>query len=421
MARHFRFLRYLPSLWPILLLLIPPQGCSQVEPASAPSAGAQRIRVRLVESATSIQLGATGNVQLRLDSSQASQVFRIPTDTPLTLAGNVWQLGSAPIGQGVLTIQVAQGDLLRVNHTAYRGFIRLFPVGADRFDVVNDLNVDDYLQGVVAVEMYHNWHFEAFKAQAVVARTYALYESHSEGASRYWDIYGDQRSQAYGGAPAETELSRQAVMATAGLVLTTGPGEGHIFKAYFTSCCGGVSQAASDAFPGDPYIMPLSEQYRGPCCNASKYFNWGPIAVTKGELTRRFHIWAINQSRVVGHAIPETNMGAVYKIEVQTVNRYGRPSRVLVTDDRGVQYSLAAEQMRAAVNTDAAAGTTLPSSFCKINGGPNLDTVTFYDGHGFGHGVGMCQYCAEAQAAAGERYDQILFAAYPTAKLVRAY
>jgi stage II sporulation protein D len=421
MARRFSYLRFLSSLWPMLLLLIPPQGCSQVEPQRPPSATSQRIRVRLVESAASIQLGASGTVQMRLDSSTSPHLFRIPTDTAIRLSNNVWEVGDTPIGQGVLTIQVSPGDLLRVNHVAYRGYFRCFPVGADRFDAVNDLDVDDYLQGVVAVEMYHNWHFEAFKAQSVVARTYALYEAHSDGASRYWDVYGDQRSQMYGGTPAETELSRQAVLSTAGIVLTTGAGEGHIFKTYFTSCCGGVSQAAADAFPGDPYIMPLSEQYRGACCNASKYFNWGPITIAKSELTRRFHLWATNQSRVVGHAIPETNMGEIVRIDVQAVNRYGRPSRILVTDDRGTQYSLAAEQMRAAVNTDAAAGTTLPSSFCKINGGPVSPSVTFYEGHGFGHGVGMCQYCAEAQASAGERYDQILYAAYPGAKLVRAY
>jgi stage II sporulation protein D len=94
---------------------------------------------------------------------------------------------------------------------------------------------------------------------------------------------------------------------------------------------------------------------------------------------------------------------------------------VLITDSRGVQYSLAAEDMRAAVNTDAAFGSALPSSFCRINGDPNLDSVTFFDGHGFGHGVGMCQWCAEARAQAGQSAEQILLASYPEAKLIRAY
>ena len=115
------------------------------------------------------------------------------------------------------------------------------------------------------------------------------------------------------------------------------------------------------------------------------------------------------------------NMADVYRMDVAQMNRYGRPSRVLVSDSRGARFNWSAEDLRAAVNTDAASGTTLPSSFCRINGNPNSDSVTFFDGHGFGHGVGMCQWCAESQAAAGGTAGQILLQAYPQAKLVRAY
>ncbi len=225
----------------------------------------------------------------------------------------------------------------------------------------------------------------------------------------------------YGGINGETSKSRQAVAATSGVVLTYGPGDGTIFKAYFSSCCGGVTQAASDAFPGEPYIPPLGEQSHGACCNGSKYFNWGPITIRKTELTRRIHLWSERRSRELGRAISELNIAGVYRIDLQGVNRYGRPNRVLVTDTRGVQYSWPAEQLRSAMNTDAPPGPTLPSSYCKINGDPNSDSVTFYEGHGFGHGVGMCQWCAEARAAEGQNFAQILVDAYPQAKMVRAY
>jgi SpoIID/LytB domain protein len=123
----------------------------------------------------------------------------------------------------------------------------------------------------------------------------------------------------------------------------------------------------------------------------------------------------------MGRPIAEQNMAAVYRIDLQQVNRYGRPNRILITDSHGVQFSWPAEQLRTAVNTDAQSGPTLPSSFCKINSDPNSPTVTFYEGHGFGHGVGMCQWCAEARAAAGQNFEQILVDAYPQAKLVPAY
>ncbi|HUD83790.1 MAG TPA: hypothetical protein VMQ67_09820, partial [Candidatus Saccharimonadales bacterium] len=152
-----------------------------------------------------------------------------------------------------------------------------------------------------------------------------------------------------------------------------------------------------------------------------KYFNWGPIVIRKDELAKRFHAWADHRAKILGHDIPEAKIAGVYRIDLDKVNRYGRPQRILVTDTNGVQYSWPAEQIRSAVNQNANGGPTLPSSFCKINGDPNSDSITFYDGHGFGHGVGMCQYCAQAQAAQGERAEQILVQAYPGANLVRGY
>ena len=165
--------------------------------------------------------------------------------------------------------------------------------------------------------------------------------------------------------PEKRAKSRQAVAQTQGLVLTYGPGYGVIFKAYFSSCCGGVTQAASDAFPGEPYIPPLAEQSHGAYCNGSKYFNWGPIMISKTELTRRFHIWARAKATEMGRPIAESNMANVYRIDLQQSNRYGRPSRVLVTDARGIQFSWPAEQLRTAVNTDATPAQPFPAASAK--------------------------------------------------------
>ena len=79
----------------------------------------------------------------------------------------------------------------------------------------------------------------------------------------------------YGGMTGETAKSRQAVAQTQGIVLTYGPGYGVIFKAYFSSCCGGVTQAASDAFPGEPYIPPLAEQSHGDTLQRLEIFQLG--------------------------------------------------------------------------------------------------------------------------------------------------
>jgi stage II sporulation protein D len=332
---------------------------------------------------------------------------------PIALSANGWRIGNITYGSGELTVQPAQIGSVSVNGQSYRGQYRLVPVAAGKFDVVNDVNIDDYLKSVVSKELLWNWHEEAYRAQAIVARTYALYEWRMAGTGRHWDLYPDQRSQVYGGLAAETAKSRDAVDFTRGVVVAYGPeGQEKIFKAYFSSCCGGISQSGADAF-GEPYIEPLSDQNNGSTCNASPKFNWGPIVIRKDELTRRFRLWGEKKNRI------EKNMAEVSRIDIQAVNRFGRPTRFQVTDARGTKYSWTGEELRWAVNTSAQEGTTLNSSFCKIINAP--DAIHFVEGHGWGHGVGMCQWCAQRRALDGMQCEDIVLAAYLRARLVRAY
>ena len=226
-----------------------------------------------------------------------------------------------------------------------------------------------------------------------------------DGLNRQWDVYSDTRSQAYGGIASETDKSRQAVDSTAGIVLAYGPaGNEHIFEAFFSSCCGGITQSAYDAMGGPP-IPPLMEQNVGALCNASPKFNWGPIVLTKVELTRRIKLWGTRRSH------PIKDMTSLDRIDVQYVNRYGRPISFLITDTRGTKYLFNSEHFRAACDTDAGTGPTLPSAFCKPVVQP--DSIAFVEGHGLGHGIGMCQYCAEARAEQGMTAEQILALAFP--------
>lgn len=333
---------------------------------------------------------------------------------PVGLSGNGgWRIGNITYGSGELTIQPAQVGSVSINGQAYRGNYRLVPVAGGKFDVVNDVHIDDYLKSVVSKELLWNWHEEAYRAQAIVARTYALYEWRTAGTGRHWDLYPDQRSQVYGGLSAETSKSREAVDYTRGIVVAYGPpGQERIFKAYFSSCCGGVSQSAADAF-GDSYVEPLSDQSVNSLCNASPRFNWGPVIVGKDELTRRFRAWGARKGR------PEKDMAPVSRIDIQATNRWGRPTRFLVTDARGTRYSCTGEELRWAVNTQAQEGSTLYSSFCKIINSP--DSVHFVEGHGWGHGVGLCQWCAQRRAELGMRHEDIVLAAFQKAVLVHAY
>lgn len=403
----------------LLVGLLLPLGCTSSVQSVGTTANAPIIRVRLLTAVDTVTLSCTVPPTVQIANGPTTQL-NSPRNAVfnLSLSPRGWIAGNATLGGAVgsaLHLQPTKEGSVSINGVNYRGHFRLIPVGGgNKFDVVNELDVDAYLASVVSKEMLAGWHPEAYKAQAIVARTYAIYEKQTAGLDRYWDVWPDTRSQVYGGIPAETTKSRDAVAATAGIVVAhnNAQGEPKIFKAYFSSCCGGISQSASDAF-GDPYIDPLTDQDVHSACRASTRFNWGPIVIDKAELTKRFIAFGQKRNR------PEQNMAPIARIDIQLQNRYGRPVRFVVADMRNNRYSLSGEEFRWAVNTNAAEGTTLYSSFVKIIN--DSDKIRFVEGHGWGHGVGMCQWCAQARAEAGLPHEDIVTAAYPTALLVRAY
>jgi stage II sporulation protein D len=410
----------------LLALLLSPLGCSQdMQSGSSVNSLSPHVRVRILENQNNVSILATRAPVVQSGADPAISLNLPPGQgVNLSLTAGGWQIGNQTLGTGELVIEPTRVGSVRVDGMPYRGKYRFVPVGPGRFDVVNDVEVDDYLMGVIAKELLSNWEEETYKAQAIVARTYALYEMKTSPAGSYWDVYPDQRSQVYGGMAAETMKSRLAVEKTRGVVVAYGPpGQEKIFRAYFSSCCGGITQSAVDGFGfEEPHIAPLSDQNVHGLCSASPRFNWGPVVIRKDELTRRFRLFGARRTQKPDDiASAVKSMAGLLSIEVAPggVNQSGRPVRFIVTDVRKVKYSFTGEELRTAINTDAPKDSTVYSSFFKIVN--DVDSVHFVEGHGWGHGVGMCQWCAEARAELGMRHEDIVLAAFQRAVLVKAY
>ncbi len=397
----------------ITIALIP-QGCGQGANRSASRQGAPVVRVLIMENVASVQIGATDPPTIHAASGLVSRIgLAGGSQATIALTPAGWRIGDFPFGSGELRIDPSKEGDVAIDGHAYRGKFRLIPKSLNKFDVVNDVDIDSYLMGVLAKELLPAWHPSAYRAQAIVARTYAIYCARTSSAGAGYDLFSDTRSQVYGGISAESAKSRDAVEATRGIVVAAGePGQERIFKAYFSSCCGGITQSAVVAF-GDPPNEALSEQSNGNRCAISPHFSWGPVKLSKAEVTRRLRLWGTR------HDLPEKSIGDVSKIEILSTNRYGRPESFTVLDRSGRLYRLGCEDLRVAMGTDATDGNKLPSSFCRpVNG---IDTIQFADGHGLGHGVGMCQWCAQAEATAGISHERIVLQAFPKSVLVKAY
>ena len=291
-----------------------------------------------------------------------------------------------------------------------------------RMDAVELVGLEAYLPGVLDRELYASWSPEAFAAQAVAARSYALWEVEVErraaaaGEAHGFDLEATTASQAYGGV-AQNPKADAAVAATRGVVLAWA---GRVLPAFYSSAVGGPGGDAAHTFPGRaPDLPPLRGVEHGTRDAASPRFAWGPVQRHGLALTRRIAAWGErNRDPVAG-------LVNLVRIEPAAANRAGRLAVYRLHDASGATYLLRADALRHACNTPAAGLPAITAATRLYSGDFRVKRAAagfvFYAGRGFGHGVGMSQWGAQGMAGEGHAYPAILAAYYPGATLVRAY
>ncbi len=290
----------------------------------------------------------------------------------------------------------------------YRGAIQIVTLPNGKYIAVNVVPIETYLAGVLSRELYPHWSVTAYEAQAVAARTYAVYQMATEGRSRQWDVVGTTASQMYGGIRSESTRAWEAVNATRGQLLQTAVG-GHvgIFCACYSACDGGAEQSPQEAW-GDIPIACLPAQPTGYLDAACPKFNWPPMRISMAEVSRAMLDWGRRNS------LPYLeDLGPITRVWISRYNGLtSRPTEITVADAAGKIGVLRAEEFRLAFLTCPYPSTPKPpSSFFRIQN--NGDGIILYDGHGFGHGVGLSQWGAQALSLRGKSVQEILSFYYP--------
>lgn len=153
-----------------------------------------------------------------------------------------------------LTIRSSE-EGIRIRQGRYRGRILLYLNDRGRLNLINEVDLEEYLRGVVPREMGPEVYkqIEALKAQAVAARTYTL-RNLGEFVEEGYDICATPRCQVYGGMAAEHPLTDQAIRETAGIVMLYG---GRPVDALYSSTCGGHTENVNVVFPlkKEPYLQ----------------------------------------------------------------------------------------------------------------------------------------------------------------------
>lgn len=285
-----------------------------------------------------------------------------------------------------------------------------------KFDTVNHVGMESYLPGVLSKELYPNWHLDAYRAQAIAARSYAIWEMNLPiRKNSHFDLEASQASQAYIGAKA-SDKARTAVADTAGQVLVY---ERRVLPAFYSSCSGGVGQDAIAAWPDKvDNLAPLQGRIHGGWGQASSKFRWGPITRDRAKLSKRIAAWG----KVNLH--PVASIGTLQSVQTTKTNKVGRPTKLRVTDTEGRKFDMNVEDLRMATNFPAGSLPQIDRANIAFSSHAvytvAADTVTI-SGQGFGHAVGLCQFGAQHMASQGTRHNKILGFYYPGAKIQKAY
>lgn len=169
---------------------------------------------------------------------------------------------------------------LLVGKVPYRGKLNVSSDGK-LVQVIDTLGLESYLKGVVPAEMPSAWPPEALKAQAVAARSYALANMTT---GRAFDLYGDTRSQVFGGVKVENAATSAAVDATKGQVVLY---KGKVADTLFFSTSGGRTASALESTGLNvPYLVPVADPYD----SASPYHDWGPVLVDAAIVAKQFKL-----------------------------------------------------------------------------------------------------------------------------------
>lgn len=358
--------------WLILFAVFFISGCVGIKPGQAGSGG--KIRVLVLKGVSSVTIkGARNAGTLRVTKAAGNRVVADGREMELPLR-------FAPANRYVY-----------INGHPYSGTVEIYP-GKEGLLVIDDIFLESYLVGIINNEISTTWPANAVKAQAVVARTYALCQKKKRPGEIY-HIEGSVMGQVYSGADTEDALALRAVRETAGEVLVY---NGEPALTVYHSNAGGMTDSSKDVWLIDyPYLKSVKSPYDA----TYRQINWD-FLLSKESIKK-----LLNSA---GYSI-----GDVESITVNSITEAGRVKTVVIRDNEGRKIILTGEDLRKIVGY-----TALKSTIFSVEKSADLFA---FKGRGAGHGVGLSQWGAKGMAENGYSYREILRHFYPGTSLIRAY
>ena len=334
------------------------------------------LRVAIKKNAQNVKVGSSTSAIVKDQTGR--KIGELSPMAAISAQSRSGQITLERLQAGEITIEPTEDGYVWIGDRWYRGKVQLVNQG-NRLTAINHVDLEHYLYSVVGAEAVSSWPIEALKAQAVAARSYALYKRKTKKNSLY-DLDTTQSTQVYKGLDTEYLTTHEAVNSTAGQIMTY---NGNVILAAFHSSSGGHTENVEDIWTSPlPYLRGVIDYD-----HQSPVFEWNKT-------------FSINQiANLVG------GVGKVKTIIPEKTTPQGRVVTMKVIGDRGIQ-KISGKELRKILD--------LRSTLFRIT--TKGSQVQVY-GRGFGHGLGLSQWGAYYLAKQGINYHQILVHYYQNTTL----
>jgi stage II sporulation protein D len=359
--------------------------------APGTSSADDMVRVLLHQDAQRVEIFAERGVMVHVPNGDARAFASAVTVRPS--AGGI-ALNGERVPADSVTIRSRGGDLVMTNGNgdakplAVGGSLKVLVKGTG-LALVNDVDLEEYIKGVVPAEMSPGWHPEALKAQAVVARTYALYQR-TLNKTREYDLVSTVQDQVYQGRQGVDQRVQEAVESTRGLAVAY---QNAPIYAAFSSTAAGPTEDAMNVWSKDlPYLKGVDCPFD---VNAPRY-QWRAVLKVQ-DLENTFRRQGVD-------------VGAIASLTPFAYSRAGRVTKLRILHSRG-ELILRGEDFRRLIGY-----SVIPSTQFDVE---SMGAEIALSGRGSGHAVGLCQWGAKEMAEHGYPYTTILAYYFPGTELKR--
>lgn len=375
-------------------LLLPIHSLSEENSKLWLSPEPKTIRVLLDVAASSLELKVPSPVKIInletqkvIEIAMEREILKIKKDRDtLSIPDSNWS------GRSVAVQPLYPNGVVEYKNYLFRGGLVLKLDMSGGLLVINYLDLEEYLYGVLPQEISSKWHPDAIKSQAITSRTYSVHKMQRSAAYPF-DVRADYLDQVYKGLTGETEATNDIVDMTRGQVLFF---HNEPILSVFHDTCGGVTENAKEIWAqGDyPYLVDKKCDF----CQDSPHFTWR-ARLSLDEISARLKQrgFSLNQIKA---------------IKTESFTSSGRVRAFTISD--GVQkFLIPANDFRLLLNPEVIRSTFLDLSL--------QGNYVVFRGRGWGHGVGFCQWGAKGMADKGFKYTEILKFYYPGTELVKLY